>query len=76
MLGRTMFPSVLFRADASHIMGSGHVMRCLTLASALRDRGALVSFVSREHYGHLCDLIQERGFAITSTGLVQGRRSS
>ena len=57
--------SVLLRADASHAIGSGHVMRCLTLATALRERGAAARFVCREHDGHLCDLIQEQGFTVT-----------
>lgn len=39
-------------------------MRCLTLARALRERGAEVSFVCREHAGHLCALILEMGFAV------------
>ncbi len=55
---------VAFRADASLTIGHGHVMRCLTLASALRDRGAAVFFVCREHDGHLCDLIEERSFSV------------
>ena len=57
--------SVVFRADASRTMGSGHIMRCLTLADALRDRGAAALFVCREHDGHLCELIRERGFAVS-----------
>jgi UDP-2,4-diacetamido-2,4,6-trideoxy-beta-L-altropyranose hydrolase len=56
---------VVVRADASLAIGTGHVMRCLTLASALRERGAEVSFVCREHEGHLCDLIAARGFDVT-----------
>jgi UDP-2,4-diacetamido-2,4,6-trideoxy-beta-L-altropyranose hydrolase len=55
----------VLRADASLTIGSGHVMRCLTLASALRARGAAVQFVCREYPGHLCDLIEGHGFAVT-----------
>lgn len=57
--------NIVFRSDASLSIGHGHVMRCLTLASALRDCGAAVSFVCREHDGHLCELIEERGFAVS-----------
>lgn len=39
-------------------------MRCLTLANALAKKGAEVSFISREHEGHLCDQIEEQGFII------------
>ncbi len=56
---------VAFRADASREIGTGHVMRCMTLATALRDRGADVSFVCREHPGHLCALLETRGFAVS-----------
>ncbi|MDW5443929.1 UDP-2,4-diacetamido-2,4,6-trideoxy-beta-L-altropyranose hydrolase [Polaromonas sp. SM01] len=56
--------NIVFRTDASLIVGTGHVMRCLTLAKALRERGAVVSFVCREHAGHLGALILEMGFAV------------
>ena len=56
---------MIVRTDASTTIGHGHVMRCLTLASALRERGANVSFVCRNHDGHLCDLIEERGFVVS-----------
>ena len=63
---------VVFRTDASPSIGTGHVMRCLTLASAMRKRGAVVTFVSREHSGSLCNLIEKQGFAVSrlSTGMV------
>lgn len=41
-------------------------MRCLTLAEALRDRGAECRFISREHPGHLLEVVRQRGFAVNS----------
>lgn len=41
-------------------------MRCLTLAEALRERGAQSTFICRPHAGHLLDLIQQRGFTAKS----------
>jgi len=53
---------IIIRADASTRIGSGHVMRCLTLAEELSDAGAEVSFISRGHPGNLNELIREKGF--------------
>jgi UDP-2,4-diacetamido-2,4,6-trideoxy-beta-L-altropyranose hydrolase len=36
-------------------------MRCLTLANALRERGARCTFFCRPHSGHLLDMIAQRG---------------
>ena len=55
---------ITIRTDASTAIGTGHVMRCLTIAGVLRDKGASVSFICREHEGHLCNIIEERGFAL------------
>jgi UDP-2,4-diacetamido-2,4,6-trideoxy-beta-L-altropyranose hydrolase len=38
---------IVFRCDASLAIGSGHFMRCLTLAATLAARGAAVEFVCR-----------------------------
>lgn len=57
---------VAFRVDASSVIGSGHVMRCLTLADCLRDSGADIVFVCRAHDGHLMDTVRRRGHAVES----------
>jgi UDP-2,4-diacetamido-2,4,6-trideoxy-beta-L-altropyranose hydrolase len=57
---------VVFRVDASHEVGAGHVMRCLTLADALRANGAICRFVCREHPGNLIALVQARGYEVVT----------
>lgn len=56
---------VVIRADASTAIGMGHLVRCMTLAAALRDRGASVAFVTREHHGHQTSMLDEHGFDVT-----------
>lgn len=56
---------VLFRTDASLRIGTGHVMRCLTLAEVLRKRGAESAFICREFEGDLIRYIRDtRGFPV------------
>lgn len=55
---------VAFRADASLQMGSGHIMRCVTLADALKQKGAQCHFFCREHPGHLIELVRGKGHAV------------
>jgi UDP-2,4-diacetamido-2,4,6-trideoxy-beta-L-altropyranose hydrolase len=56
---------IAFRTDASLLMGSGHVMRCLTMADALKAQGAQCHFISRAHPCHLLEMIRQRGFDFT-----------
>ena len=46
---------ILIRCDASLMIGSGHVMRCRTLARELQRRGAQVNFLCRRQPGDLSD---------------------
>lgn len=55
---------IVIRADASIAIGTGHIMRCLTLADELRSRGAEVHFICREHPGNLCELVEEHGYLL------------
>lgn len=66
---------VVFRTDASVEIGTGHVMRCLSLAAGLRARGTRCTFVCREHPGHLLDLVRQRGheaIGLPRTGTADG----
>lgn len=58
-----------FRVDAGLTIGSGHVMRCLTLADALTRKGAICNFVTRPHKGNLDDMITARGHKVHSLTL-------
>lgn len=42
-----MSAEVAFRADAARDMGSGHVVRCVSLADELRRRGVRTRFIAR-----------------------------
>lgn len=55
---------IVFRADASIQIGTGHVMRCLTLADELTRQGHQCQFICREHKGHLGDLIASKGYEV------------
>lgn len=57
---------VMFRTDASLQIGTGHVMRCLTLADALAAKGAECEFICREHAGNLIEHIHNKGYVIHS----------
>lgn len=60
---------IAFRTDASLDIGTGHVMRCLTLADALRERGVASRFICRAHPGNLIDTIRQRGYEVQSLAL-------
>jgi UDP-2,4-diacetamido-2,4,6-trideoxy-beta-L-altropyranose hydrolase len=53
---------LVFRTDASLLIGTGHVMRCLTLAEALTTKGAECQFICRAHEGNLIEVIRSKGF--------------
>jgi UDP-2,4-diacetamido-2,4,6-trideoxy-beta-L-altropyranose hydrolase len=55
---------IVFRTDASSQIGTGHIMRCLTLADALREQGGKCQFVCREHQGHLIEYTRSRGYRV------------
>jgi spore coat polysaccharide biosynthesis predicted glycosyltransferase SpsG len=52
---------VAFRTDASLLNTTGHVMRCLTLASVLRQMGATCTLSCRSQPRDMCDAIASQG---------------
>lgn len=60
---------ILFRVDASVQLGTGHMMRCLTLAEALRSRGGVCHFVCREGSENLLTEMQTQGFEVSSISI-------
>ncbi len=56
----------IIRADSSQTIGSGHIMRCLTLAKALRGLGKSVEFICRAHSGNWDSQITKQGFKVHS----------
>ncbi|MDQ0221215.1 UDP-2,4-diacetamido-2,4,6-trideoxy-beta-L-altropyranose hydrolase [Peribacillus cavernae] len=56
--------NVVIRTDASLEIGTGHVMRCLTLAKQLIREGVEVSFICRSFPGNSISFIQDQGFHV------------
>ena len=67
--------NIVFRVDASLHIGTGHVMRCLTLAQVLRGQaGGNAPSVCRQHEGHLMvNPCRQQGFSATALPKVRER---
>ena len=61
-MGRTF--RMIFRVDSSEEIGTGHVIRCLTLAERLRQQSVVSLFVCRQLNGNLIEAIESRGFPV------------
>ena len=57
--------NIAFRVDGGPLIGSGHVVRCLTLAHKLRQAGCNCLFVTRPDSGSLIDQVRASGFEVT-----------
>jgi len=56
---------VVFRVDASQQIGTGHLIRCRTLAEELRRRDVEVQFICRNLPGNLIYLLSQAEFPVT-----------
>lgn len=66
----------LIRVDSSLKIGTGHIMRCLTLADELLRKKHKVEFVCRPLLGHSIAIIEKRGFKIRCLPLADAKVSS
>lgn len=60
---------VSFRTDASPVIGSGHLIRCLALADALKSGGATCHFLMAACPDGLARLVQEQGHQLVRLAL-------
>ena len=56
--------NLVIRADAALTIGNGHVMRCLTLAHALRQRGVNTFFLCRPLPGDLIEYLRSQDMPV------------
>lgn len=62
---------VVFRVDASLLIGSGHVMRCLVLAEELSQKGYDIEFACSPLEGDMRAFIHKRGFNVITLAKPQ-----
>ena len=62
--------------DSSEEIGSGHVVRCLTLAEKLVEQGANVCFLSRDLPGNVLGFVRRSSFALHLLALPTQRVNS
>lgn len=55
---------IAIRTDSSVQIGTGHMMRCLTLAESLRAAGNEIVFICRNLPGNVAGLAKQRGFPV------------
>lgn len=56
--------NIVIRVDASSTIGTGHVMRCLTLANFLKENGVRVTFICAILEGNMVQYIESCGYEV------------
>lgn len=65
---------IVFRVDASNKIGTGHFMRCLTLAEGLYKHGASIKFISRHITVHFIDMLKIKGCHFLQLPNIEGAK--
>lgn len=61
---------IAIRADSGSYIGSGHIMRTLTLASELKKKGHQILFLSKPHDGHVLKVVEDHGFEVARLKMI------
>jgi len=72
MPGSSLFGVLCIRADGGPAQGIGHVMRCLALAEAWRDRGGEVLFVTAVGTASIIARLKAEGCAVQALAAAPG----
>jgi UDP-2,4-diacetamido-2,4,6-trideoxy-beta-L-altropyranose hydrolase len=68
--------NIVVRVDASTQIGTGHFMRCLTLAAGFKQRGAQVRFVSRHMPEYLRDMLNAKGHEFVPLNSIPSEKTA
>jgi len=67
---------IVIRADASYAIGSGHVMRTLVLAIALKSLGMSICFICRKQPGDYIEILRDKGFDVVALPAIRDHDES
>jgi len=68
--------NIVIRVDASEDIGTGHVMRCMTLADELRQRDAEVCFICRQLPLNISESIERKGYKVYRGPFATGQENT
>lgn len=63
--------NIIIRTDASILIGTGHVMRSMTLAKQFERHGARVTFVCRKSEGNSISYLQSQGMKVITLPSIE-----
>ena len=75
-ISKVELTKIIFRVDASLKIGTGHVMRCMNLATELKKSGCEINFISRSLKGNLNSIISKNKFNLIELPKFKTKKST